>query len=475
MSRFTEDFQNLIIGGAISHPKEFTPYGSLIIPRHFVGLHATLAARVLNDYHVKYGTFPSWIIFEQLMTRRMTRLQSEDSGGDVGQVLDFVREIRSAAKENIRSPSDIENVTGQIVEFSRHQAMVAAIKKNIELVKDGQELDLRVCEEALDVGRSVDKLGVLLSPHAPELMDDVIDRVTSSTFGIRTGYPLLDEIWINGWGPGWLIVPVAPPKRYKSTFCLNLALNIAGPSQGHDVLYYSCEISEDLAAIRSMINFTGLNEKVVYRETAKFKEEVRRSVSMALSGEILLTGFAAGTASIADLKAHARMVVNQGLKPKAIFIDYADTIRRDDSKRDKQKADHLQQADVYTQARQFGSEFGCPVIMPDRITREAVSKKVPDMQSFQGAYAKGGIVDVALGLCADDTEYLNNVIRAFVFVNRHGAAFQHIEGRVEPDLYRISLDKRIAYDPDDNDAQPTKKGRGKDSNGPRAMSDHDFA
>lgn len=473
MSRFTEDFQNLIIGGAIAHPNEFTPYGPLIIPKHFVGIYATLAARVLNDYHTKYGTFPSWVIFEQLMTRRMAKLHQEED--NTSQVSDYIKEIKTTTKDNIRTPSDITNITGQIVEFSRHQAMVAAIKKNIELIKDGQELDISVCEEALNTGRSVEKLGVLLSPHAPELMDDVIDRVTASTFGIRTGYPLLDDIWINGWGPGWLIVPVAPPKRYKSTFCLNLALNIAGPSQGHDVLYYSCEISEDLAAIRSMINMTGLDEKVVYRETGKFKEEVHRSASLALSGEILLAGFAAGSATITDLKAHARMVVNQGLRPKAIFIDYADTIKRGDGQRDKQKADHLQQADVYTEARQFGSEFGCPIIMPDRVTREAVSRKVPNMQSFQGAFAKGGIVDVAIGLCADETEYLNNVLRAFVFVNRHGPALQHIEGRVEPQLYRITLDKLIEYNPED-DEQPTKKGRGgrQDAGGPKAMTSGDF-
>lgn len=97
--------------------------------------------------------------------------------------------------------------------------------------------------------------------------------------------------------------------------------------------------------------------------------------------------------------------------------------------------------------------------MPDRCTRDTVTQPVPDMQSFQGAFAKGGIVDIAFGICATDAELLNNVLRFFIFLNRHGPALQHFQGTVDPAAYRIEINKEIEYDPDE--ALAAKGGRGK--------------
>ena len=130
----------------------------------------------------------------------------------------------------------------------------------------------------------------------------------------------------------------------------------------------------------------------------------------------------------------------------------------------KEKKDHLLQADVYTEARAMGAELGCCVIMPDRCTRETVSMPVPSMQSFQGAFEKAGIVDIAIGLCATESELKNNVIRLFVFLNRHGAALQHFQGAVDASTYRMEILKELEYDPDDT-GESKGKGKGKDKKG----------
>jgi len=58
----------------------------------------------------------------------------------------------------------------------------------------------------------------------------------------------------KGFEPGWLISILAPPKHYKTTFCINLALNIC--AQGRPVLYYPCEITQKLAAVRTLSKLT---------------------------------------------------------------------------------------------------------------------------------------------------------------------------------------------------------------------------
>jgi hypothetical protein len=87
------------------------------------------------------------------------------------------------------------------------------------------------------------------------------------------------------------------------------------------------------------------------------------------------------------------------------------------------------------------------------------------MQSFQGAFEKAGIVDIAIGLCATEAELKNNVIRLFVFLNRHGPALQHFQGAVDASAYRMEILKELEYDPDDTGTDSKGKGKGKDKKG----------
>jgi len=442
--KFTDSFQDLIVAACIEHPEEFVQYGELIISRYFSGVLSSISARVLHDYLGQYGTYPNWTAFENQLRHRLSKINIDESNED--KTSDYVEKLRAHSTE-LRSPEDVKHVAGQVVEFARNQAMIAAIRKNIELLKDGKDLDIKLCEDAAATGQNLRDIGILLSSQCPEIAEDVVNRVTSKTYGIRTGFPLLDNVWKNGFGPGWLIVPLAPPKRYKTSFCINMALNMAGPSIGVDVLYYTLEISDELAVIRGLCNLAGLSMDYMYGSPEKFKQQAIDRLKMMLTGEILFKHYAARSATIRDIKAHAKMAIAQGLRPRAIFIDYADTVKPSMSHKDKK--DHLLQADVYTEARALGHELGCTVIMPDRCNRETVSLAVPNMTSFQGAFEKGGIVDVAFGICATDAEMLNDTLRVFVFLNRHGPALQHFQGKTDKDTFRIELEREIEYNPEE--------------------------
>jgi hypothetical protein len=261
-----------------------------------------------------------------------------------------------------------------------------------------------------------------------------------------TGYAELDRIWKFGWGPGWLIVPLAPPKRLKTCFCLNLALNMSCKINA-DVLYYACEISQELAAMRAIYNLSGFTEEDIFRSPEKYKPLVVQALKQKMFGNVWFKGFPAKGVNLQQIRDHAKQVIQIfNLKPKAIFIDYAETVKP--TAVDKNTPDYRQQADVYVQARALGTELGCCVVMPDRCTKETVGRKVPSMKSFQGAFEKAGIVDVAIGLCADDREQMQNRVRYFIFLNRHGKSLLHFSGRVEPELMRMTIDKQIDYQPD---------------------------
>jgi len=77
------------------------------------------------------------------------------------------------------------------------------------------------------------------------------------------------------------------------------------------------------------------------------------------------------------------------------------------------------------------------------------------MSSFQGSFEKAGIVDVAIGLCATEAEHKQNTIRYFIFLNRYGAQYLHYTGKIDPKLSRMTLEREIDYDPDED--QGTKR------------------
>ena len=241
---------------------------------------------------------------------------------------------------------------------------------------------------------------------------------------------------------------------HNTAFAINLALNIV-KSQDADVLYYACEISQELAAMRALYNITGWKQEDFVDRTEKGIVVAELAVKKALWGNLWFKSYPSKSVTISEIKSHAHQVIDlYDLNPKAIVIDYAETVRPD--KVDKDMPDWRQQADIYTQARALGAEFGCCVIMPDRCNRETVGKRVPSMKSFQGSFEKAGIVDAAIGLCSTDEEYKHDRVRYFVFLNRHGESYKHYEGSVDPERMRMTVGQEIDYTPEDEEDKPQR-------------------
>ena len=241
---------------------------------------------------------------------------------------------------------------------------------------------------------------------------------------------------------------------HNSTFCVNLALNIAKKATNDGlcpVFYYACEISAELTALRGYSIVSNAELNTMYDSPSKFLKKVNNGLGdwfgtdNGMYGQILLKSYAAKTATIADIRAHALMASEAlGMKPKVIIIDHAETIKA--SKTNDRMSDHRAQADIYTEARALGQELGCVMIMPDRCNKETVQQATPNMTSFQGSFEKAGVVDVAIGLCQTDTERSANEIRYFVFINRHGPQYGYFTGKVGKDHFTMTVDDSAVYE-----------------------------
>jgi hypothetical protein len=460
---FDASFQDLILASFIRHPNEFLKFGQVLKPSYFEGVHATTVAYAVFDYIDKRGKCPGWSLLPQLAKDRAAKLEMNDDSATINDYVERLRDIDT---------SDHTYVAERVVSFARERATILAIKKSVAMIQERNLPDdgfVPMFEEALRIGQNLDDMGLLIHRDAEE----IIKKVTSTTYGVKTGFPAWDRLWHNGWGPGWLIALVAPPKRYKTALCINLALNMVSPAYGYDVLYYPCEITQELAALRMFQRMTGTKLSEIYDSPNQFIGTLTNAINTTMSGNLVVKGYPANGVTLATIRTHAKMAKDYFKLKKlgAIVIDYADTVRPTGTF----DREDLAQKAIYEQARAIGFELGCPVIMPDRMTAAATEQVVPDMRSFQGAFAKGGVVDVAIGLCANDDEYRRNILRTFVFFNRHGAAGKHFRGSVDPEIMNVEIGEEIEYDAEATSEEESEhNGRRRRGGGGRSRRERDL-
>lgn len=440
---FGEEEQDLLLASICKFGNEFAIVGPLIKSEYLWGLTASRVCTGLHDYHAEFGNYPTLTALGAFLQRSYGREKADV----YAEVKDYIE--KKLRKVDTRDWKLMRNLT---VEFCRERAYIASIEKAANMVK-AQEVPeggfSQMFEEARRVGEDTADLGVAFT----EDFDYVIDKLTAKTWGVRSGYRLLDENWYNGWGPGWLVVPLAPPKSYKSTFCTNLALNMTrggGRRTPVPVFYYACEISAELTCARGYSILSETSMRDMYKDPAKFKAHVKEVINREYSadpnsGQLLVKTYPLKTATISMIRSHAIMAAEQfGVKPKVIFIDHAETILP--NKRVKDASDHRQQSDIYAEAKALGEELQCVVVMPDRCNREASLREVPSKTSFQGAYEKAGVVDVGIGLCQTEEERLAGTIRYFVFVNRHGKELGYYSGTVKEDQFAMTMENEVKYE-----------------------------
>lgn len=440
---FDEQMQDLLLASMCAHAPAFAVVGQLVLPEYFWGVDATKTAAAIQDFKAETGDYPTL----KALDGYLKELYGREKADLYDAAAKYIKKLKGINTRNFKWVRD------QTVKFCRERALIVAIRKSADLVKMGKVPEGGFApwfDQAIRVGTDISDLGLDLVGD----VDTIVDRLTAEQYGVKTGYNELDKNWYNGWCPGWLIVPIAPPKSYKSTFCINLALNMIkghGNKEPVPIFYYACEIAGDLTAARAYSIVSGQSMREMYDNPQTFKELTKKKFQRyytsgdGSAGNMLIKTFPAKAASIADIRTHALAASDYyQIKPRVIVIDHAETIRP--GKRAKDYSDWRQQADIYTEARALASETQSVVIMPDRVNKEAAQRPVPDKTSFQGAFEKAGIVDVAIGLCQTPEERIANKIRYIVCVNRHGKEWGYYEGKVADDHFTMTIDKSLEYE-----------------------------
>ena len=182
-------------------------------------------------------------------------------------ILDYVNKLKSI------DTGDAKDVAEHCIGWARRRAIYLAVEKAGTSFNAGDVPEdgfISLFQDALKVGQNLEDLGYIIGPDDNDI-ERVVKEYTSEGYAISSGFPELDKLLPSkGFEPGWLISILAPPKRYKTTVCINIGMNIA--RAGRPVFYYPCEITQKLAAIRTLCNLTGRGIETIRQNPKGFTE-----------------------------------------------------------------------------------------------------------------------------------------------------------------------------------------------------------
>lgn len=238
----------------------------------------------------------------------------------------------------------------------------------------------------------------------------------SSASGTPTGFSGLDSVLV-GMGEGDLIFVGARPGVGKTSFALNIAINVAKNTK-KTVCIFSLEMSAEQITSR-MLSSEGCVDSVKLR-TGKLEKEDWKKLGTAasiLSKTDILIDDTSGI-TVTGMKAKLRRVKNLGL----IIVDYLQ-LMQGDKRRDNRV---LEVGDISRGLKLLSKDLGVPCICCAQLSRTTEARK--DQKPMLSDLRESGSIeqdaDVVMFLSRDyyqtDPEKLNTA-ECYIAKNRHGS------------------------------------------------------
>lgn len=260
-----------------------------------------------------------------------------------------------------------------------------------------------------------------------EEMTKLKERVESdqTISGISSGYPHLDNL-CSGFKPGDMIVLAGRPGMGKTSFALNMAIEMA--RQGSSILVFSLEMPRSQLGTRVMSIDCSVNAKHLL--TGKFDEGETDRLWRNYDSLSRLPIYIDDTSklTVSDLRSRAKKLdadlrkSGKNKRLNCIMVDYlqlmSSTVYRDDRVR--------QVEDISRNVKLFAKDMGIPIVALAQLNRklEDRSTKVPMLSDLKDSGAIEQDADMVMFIHRDDVykqeSEKNNTANIYVQKNRHG-------------------------------------------------------
>jgi len=240
--------------------------------------------------------------------------------------------------------------------------------------------------------------------------------------GISTGFSDLDR-YIMGLNKSDLIFIASRPGMGKTSFALNIALNVAKES-GKQVAIFSLEMSREQLAMRMLSSQARVDNKRLQtgRLNASEWNSLAEAAEYIRTTDLLINDDASLT--VAEMNAQCRRLTNLGL----VVIDYLQLMSAASNERGHRSENRVQVvSEISRMMKVMAKELDIPIICLSQLNRESEKTKGNNRPMLSQLRESGSIeqdADIVMGLYRDD--YYNdesevpNEAECILLKNRRG-------------------------------------------------------
>lgn len=311
------------------------------------------------------------------------------------QIKDYTEiDLDIISKDNI---SDQHNkwFLDEIESFCRHKEIENVVESGPDLLSKGnyEVLESRI-KEAVLIGLQKD-LGFDFFAN-PALAVETLKERNNMT---STGWQTLDKKLYGGINRSELTLFCGGPGSGKSLFLQNISINLA--AQGHNVLYFTFELSEELVAVRFNAMIAGTTTRDVFQNSLSVGQKVKQQYAEKKWGKIQIKYMPSGT-SANDLKAYIKEYqIQTGVTPDAIVVDYLD-LMYPNNKRINPTDAFAKDKFVSEELRSLAAEFKTFAVSASQLNRSSFEEQDHGMQHVAGGISKINTADNAITIFSSD-------------------------------------------------------------------------
>ena len=267
------------------------------------------------------------------------------------------------------------------------------------------------------------KLRDIVDEEMTKLKERVDSKQTIS--GISSGYPHLDSM-CSGFKPGDMVVLAGRPGMGKTSFALNMAIEMA--RNGNNVLVFSLEMPRSQLGNRVMSIECSVNAKHLL--TGKFEEGETDRLWKNMDSLSRLPIYIDDTSklTVSDLRSRAKKLdtdlkkSGKNKKLDCIMVDYLQLMSSTGFRDDRVR----QVEDISRNIKLFAKDMGIPIVALAQLNRkvEDRSTKIPMLSDLKDSGAIEQDADMVMFIHREDVYKQDsdkkNIADIFVQKNRHG-------------------------------------------------------
>jgi replicative DNA helicase len=390
IDEYGPSFQMKVISSLLTHKEFLQNINDVLSDEYFSNPAHKWIINQIIQYYENYHT----TISMDILKVEMKKLDNEVLKISVKE------QLREAYKADIE---DLEYVQLEFSTFCKNQQLKKALLNSVDLLKAGDYDSIKyMIESAMKAGQDKN--------IGHEYKKDTESRYREDHRTIvPTPWDQVNELIQGGLGNGDLGLIFGNPGGGKSWTLV--ALGGHAIKMGYNVIHYTLELSESYTGRRYDAFFTG----TPVDQLEKHKAEVE-TLTADLPGELIIREYPMGKTTINTIESHIKKVIDLGIQPDLILIDYIDLLST--RKRNVDRKGEID--DIYTSTKGLARELNIPIWSVSQVNRAGAKDDIIEGDKAAGSYDKMMITDLSLSLSRKKEDKVNGTGRLHIMKNRYG-------------------------------------------------------